>query len=282
MKLEYKIIFLAVLIGILFITAEMISSYISTNPETIDALGPFDILFRPLTMDQGIFINAAILLICFIFGLLLSKLITQVQKEKGVSKQSNIEKNMILDFVPEIVIYMTNEYKIKWGSRSLYDETGLKKIDIVDATIFELGSFVFPAESIEPLYKTFFEKKELTAELKSFKNKYWQIYSNAVRNEKRDVIGYVFLAVDVTKSKTNEEIIRRSYEQLENNIEQFAAVIDNIRNPLSSVVLLAETSEDQNASKIVKKCDDIEEAIAGLDAGWANSEEIRNFLKKHL
>ena len=283
MKLEYRIIILAVLVGVLFITAEMISANISADPDALGAFGVLEFLFQPLTTDLGIYVNAAILLICFIFGLSLSRLVSRIKTEKGVSKQSNIEKNMILDFVPEIVVYMTAKHQIKWASRSLYKASGMTEKDVVGNTIFNLAQTLFPMEPVNFLYSDFIEKQEFTAELKSFKNEYWQIYSNVAKNEKQNITGYVFLAINVTNAKKNEEIIRRSYEQLENNIEKFAAVIDNIRNPLSSVVLLAETSCDKNASeKIVSQCDDIEDAIADLDAGWANSEEIRNFLKQHL
>ncbi|MDV0445798.1 hypothetical protein MmiAt1_13940 [Methanimicrococcus sp. At1] len=283
MKLEYKVIILSVMVGVLFILAEALSRFFASDVETDNIRDALGFLFEPLTTDQGIFFNIVILLLCFVFGVLLARLINQVLKAKGVAKQTDIEKNMILDFVPEIVIYMTNDYKIMWASRSFYTETDLDESDVVGKPITVLGKILFPTDSINTMYAEFLDEKEISAEIKSFKNKYWQIISNASRDDNGEVTGYVLLAIDITVSKLDEEMKRISYERLENNIEQFATVIDNIRNPLSIVVLSAETSSDQETSKkIIAECDEIEEVIAKLDEGWANSEEIRNFLKKHL
>ncbi|WNY23973.1 hypothetical protein MmiHf6_12970 [Methanimicrococcus hongohii] len=283
MKLEYKVIILSVLVGVLFIAAELFSRFVAADPETADFTEMLKFLFEPMTTNEGLFLNLVILLLCFVFGVLLARLINQVLKAKGVAKQTDIEKNMILDAVPEIVIYMTNEYKIKWVSRSFYTETNLTESDIVGNSIKELGDRLFPSETINVMFEEFLEKKDIASEIKSLKGKYWQVISNVAKNDDGEVTGYVLLAIDITANKRDEEMKRISYERLEANIEQFATVIDNIRNPLSSVVLLAETSRDPYASeKIIIQCDEIEEVIAKLDEGWANSEEIRNFLKKHL
>ncbi|WNY29313.1 hypothetical protein MmiEs2_15390 [Methanimicrococcus stummii] len=283
MKLEYKVIILSILVGVLFILAEMLSRYFAAGPETGGLEEILKFLFEPMTTNEGLFFNIVILLLCFVFGVLLARLINQVLKAKGVAKQTDIEKNMILESVPEIVIYMTTEYKIKWASRSLYTETKLTESDVVGKSVMDLAKILFPSEPANTLYSEFLEKKEVDSELKSLKGKYWQVLSNAATNDDNEVTGYVLLAVDITRKKRDEEMIRMSYERLEENIQQFATVIDNIRNPLSSVVLLSEISSDQEtAKKIIIQCDDIEEVIAQLDEGWANSEEIRNFLKKHL
>lgn len=283
MKLEYKVIILSVMVGLLFIAAEMLSRFFAVGSITGSTMEALQFLFEPLTTDEGLFFNFVILLLCFVFGVLLARLISQVLKAKGVAKQTDIEKNMILDFVPEIVIYMTSEYKIVWASRSFYKETNLYESDIVGTSIIEMGRILFPADTANAMFEEFLQKKEVASEIKSFKNKYWQILSNAARDGNGQVNGYVLLAIDITDNKRNEEMKRLSYERLEDNIEQFATVIDNIRNPLSSVVLLAETSSDcETAQKIIQECDDIEEVITRLDEGWSNSEEIRNFLKKDL
>lgn len=283
MKLEYKVIILSVFVGLLFILAELVSNFMAADHEVSGISEALDFLFEPLTTDQGLFFNLIILLLCFVFGVLLARLINQVLKAKGVARQTDIEKNMILESVPEIVIYITNEFKVKWASNSFYKETGFREDDVVDKYIIDLGKNLFSEEKVNLVFAMFMDKKEIAVEMKSIKNKYWQVISNAAVDENGQATGYVLLAIDITANKYEEEMKRLSYERLENNIEQFATVIDNIRNPLSSVVLLAETSEDREAAeKIIKECDEIEEVIARLDEGWANSEEIRNFLKKHL
>jgi PAS domain S-box len=281
MKLEYKIIVLSVMVGVSFIVAESMSTLISNNPNNLTKYLEF--LFEPLTTNQNLFFYISIILLCFIFGFMLSRMINQVLRAKDAAKKNDIEKNMILDFVPEIVIYTDNELRIKWASRSLYTEVGTSKEEMVDRYFDEVALSLFDRETIIEQLNTFRTNPIMNIEMSSKKGKYWQILSNHARDENGNGNGYVFLAIDVTKNKRDEEMKRRSYEQLESNIEQFATVIDNIRNPLSSVVLLAEVSANEKTSeKIIQQCDDIEEVISKLDEGWAKSEDIRNFLKKHL
>jgi len=283
MKLEYKVIILSVMVGILFLLAEMLSRWISSNPNFENSMGPIDFLFEPLTTDQNIFYYLSILILCLIFGFMLARMIKQVLEAKDAARQIGIEKNMILDFVPEIVIYTDKYLHIRWASRSLYTETGISKEDMANKYFDELALNLFERETIIEHVNTFRTNPIMNIEINSKKGKYWQVLSNHAKDENGNDSGYVFLAIDVTKNKHDEEMKRRSYEQLENNIEQFATIIDNIRNPLSSVVLLAEVSDDKKVSdQIIHQCDDIEEVISTLDEGWAKSEDIRNFLKKHL
>jgi len=283
MKLEYKIVILSVTIGILFLLAEMLSRFISENSYVENSTGAVNFLFEPLTTDQSVFLYLSILLLCLIFGVMLARMIRQVLKAKDAARQTDIEKNVVLDSVPEIVMYVNKDYRIRWASQSLYTETGMRKEDLVERYLDDVTKNLFEAELVDEQFKILKAKKTLDIELNSKKGKYWQILSNPATDENGNNNGYVFLAIDITRNKRDEEMKRRSYEQLENNIEQFATVIDNIRNPLSSVVLLAETFENTEISdQIIRQCGDIEEVISRLDEGWANSEDIRNFLKKHL
>lgn len=283
MKLEYKVVILSVMVGVLFILAEMFSRLLSSGPETRSTAEALTFLFEPLTTDQGLFFNLVILLLCFVFGILLARLISQVLKAKDVARQKDIEKNMILEFVPEIVIYINNDYRIKWASRSLYTETGMTESEVVGQIIDNTTGKLFSQEQVNAYLDEFKINKTIDVEIQSRKGKYWQVLSNTAKDENGNVTGYVLLAIDITENKRDEEMKRRSYEQLESNIEQFATVIDNIRNPLSGIVLLSEMSADQKtAGQVVEQCDEIEEVISKLDEGWAKSEDIRDFLKKHL
>ena len=283
MKLERKVVILIVMLGVVFICAELLSTYITTGPNSDKLEESVKFFFEPMTTDQQLFFYMVLLLFCFIFGVILARMVTKVLKANVAVKQINTEKNMILDFVPEIVIYVDKGHRIKWASRSLYTETGLSKKDIVDKYFDDIALDLFDLKIITEEINNLKENRAIDIEVSSRKGKYWQILSNPSKDEKGNETGHVFLAIDITKNKRDEEMKRRSYEQLESNIEQFATVIDNIRNPLSSVVLLADVSDDKKtADQIIQQCDDIEEVISKLDEGWAKSEDIRNFLKKHL
>ncbi len=74
---------------------------------------------------------------------------------------------------------------------------------------------------------------------------------------------------------------KKTYEQIEDNIEKFATLVDRIKNPLMMIVGLAELKADETSRKIVIQVR-IDELITEFDEGWIESESVREFLKKHM
>ncbi len=74
----------------------------------------------------------------------------------------------------------------------------------------------------------------------------------------------------------------KAFEQIDHNIEQFAILVDHIRNPLAAaqgfVEVYVENEEVQ--SKIKEQIDRIIELIKKLEKGWIESEHIREFLRR--
>ncbi len=73
-----------------------------------------------------------------------------------------------------------------------------------------------------------------------------------------------------------------AYTQIESNIEQFAILVDHIRNPLAALSLIAEIEiKDENVKeKILSQLRRVEEVLKRLDEGWLESEKVREFLRK--
>jgi PAS fold. len=282
MKLKYKIVILSVMVGVVFIFTELLSTYLITGPYADKLEGSLRFFFEPMTTDKQLFFYLVLLLICFIFGLMLARMIEKVLKANVTVKQTDNEKNLILDFIPEIIIYVNKNYRVKWASRALYIEMNLSKKEVVDRFIDDITLDLFAQEKVIEKFNELKSMKSMYIELKGKNGKHWQVYSNPVMDENGKDNGFVFLAIDITRSKHDEEMKRRSYEQLENNIEKFATVVDSIRNPLSSIILLAEMSIDKEiAEEIIHQSNEIEASIADLDEGWSKSENIQRFLKKH-
>ncbi len=76
---------------------------------------------------------------------------------------------------------------------------------------------------------------------------------------------------------------RKAFKQIEQNIEEFAILVDHIRNPLAIILGTAELQiDDEEVRKIIEDAvDKIEDTITRLDMGWLKSEEVRNFLKRY-
>jgi|GEM_PF-947060 PAS domain S-box-containing protein len=73
-----------------------------------------------------------------------------------------------------------------------------------------------------------------------------------------------------------------SIRQIERNIEQFAVLVDHIRNPLAAIAGITETEikDRKVAEKIQNQVQRINRVVEKLDKGWIQSEKIREFLKK--
>jgi transcriptional regulator with GAF, ATPase, and Fis domain len=74
----------------------------------------------------------------------------------------------------------------------------------------------------------------------------------------------------------------RSLKRLEKNVEEFAILVDHIRNPLSIISGTIELEiEDENVREVIDEAvKKIEDVVSRLDRGWLESEQIRDFLKK--
>ena len=79
-----------------------------------------------------------------------------------------------------------------------------------------------------------------------------------------------------------EEQKRGAYEQLSENILQFAALIDEIRNPLAVLTGLVElkVEDEELLREIMEQIYKIDKVCDKLEKGWVETEKVREFLEK--
>ncbi len=87
---------------------------------------------------------------------------------------------------------------------------------------------------------------------------------------------------DVTDCWLEVEKRRKAFMQIDRNIEQFATLIDEIRNPASVIMHHAETCPRNCSNIVVKQTDRIENIVSRLEQGWLESEKVRAFLKRDM
>ncbi len=86
------------------------------------------------------------------------------------------------------------------------------------------------------------------------------------------------LAIEASKAEEEKWI---AFEQIERNIEHFAILADQIRNPLAAISILTEMEvKGETKDKILKQIKRIEELLTMLDRGWLDSEAIREYLRR--
>jgi len=76
----------------------------------------------------------------------------------------------------------------------------------------------------------------------------------------------------------------RLLEQIRKNIEQFAILVDHIRNPLAAAQGFVElyVDDEDAVKKIKEQFGRIVDLVEQLEKGWVESEKIREYLRKTL
>ncbi len=89
-------------------------------------------------------------------------------------------------------------------------------------------------------------------------------------------------ARDISDRKRDEELRRQAYDQIAQNIEDFAELVDRIRNPLMSVMGYAELSETMHSSIIIEEAKKIEEITQKISESYLETEEVRQILRSEI
>jgi CheY-like chemotaxis protein len=87
---------------------------------------------------------------------------------------------------------------------------------------------------------------------------------------------------DVTDRVMEEELRKKAYQQIDLNIEHFASLVDEIRNPNSVIIGVAEQLDGKTSRCILTQAERIESIINRLDEQWVASENVRQFLRRTL
>lgn len=125
------------------------------------------------------------------------------------------------------------------------------------------------------------EGMEIPFKRKDGRVAYIEINTAPVRENGR-IVGFQGVVRDITERKEMELMKAEAFAQIDRNIEQFATLGDEIRNPLAVIVGIADLHcDDENAEKIFEQAGIIDRIITRLDKGWIESGKVREFLRKH-
>lgn len=87
---------------------------------------------------------------------------------------------------------------------------------------------------------------------------------------------------DITGRKRIEEQLKTvGIEQIEQNMEQFQILNDQIRTPLQAIMLYLSLGNFEHREKIEEQVKTIDSLVARLDRGWLESEKVHSFLLRH-
>jgi PAS domain S-box-containing protein len=87
---------------------------------------------------------------------------------------------------------------------------------------------------------------------------------------------------DITDRKYFEEQLKNEgMAQIEQNMEQFQILNDQIRNPLQAILGYLQLDDPVYLPKIIQQVQEIDDLVSRLDKGWVESEKVRSFLFRH-
>ncbi len=112
---------------------------------------------------------------------------------------------------------------------------------------------------------------------------YADVHANPVRDRDTGVLRGILVQIqNVTDHVHMEDLRQQAFSQIEKNIEQFAILADHIRLPLQVILGMADLIDDGEASERIRgQVERINDIVKQLDRGWAESREIREFLRRN-
>ncbi len=107
-------------------------------------------------------------------------------------------------------------------------------------------------------------------------------HNTLIRDKTNKIIGTLSSGEDITERNQMIEEMRKAFEQIDKNIEQFAILVDSIRNPLAVIVALVDLYGETEKEIIFEHAGSIDKIIENIDQRTLESKEVREFLKKHF
>ena len=140
--------------------------------------------------------------------------ITERKRSEEALKRSELEKLMVLENIPDLVVYQDTKNKVIWANSSTAKAFGKKLEEIEGATCYRVFHGRDRACAGCPINKAkttgFLEESEMT----SPDGRYWMISGNPVKDASGAVIGIVEVAVDITEQKRAENLLRDKEQRL--------------------------------------------------------------------
>ena len=139
--------------------------------------------------------------------------ITESKRSEEALKRSELEKLMVLENIPDLVVYQDTKNKVVWANSSTAKAFGKKLEEIAGATCYKVFHGRDRACVGCPINKAkktgFLEQSEMT----SPDGRRWMISGSPVKDASGAVIGIVEVAVDITEKRRAEEKLRESEEK---------------------------------------------------------------------
>ena len=187
--------------------------------------------------------------------------------------------NALLNTIPDALVLLDHEKKIVAVNETMARQVqksreALKGLDIADLPLANTGTL----QQIDDLYV---KGRPVHGEERRG-DRWYEVSMFPMTGTNGRITRIAIQSHDITGRKHFEEQLKNGgVAQIEQNMEQFQTLNDQIRNPLQAILGYLQLGDPAYHPKIIHQVREIDNLVVRLDKGWVESEKVRSFLLRH-
>ncbi len=168
---------------------------------------------------HGLLTRLTLLIIFMVFGLMISNAFRKQERIENTLRESEKEKNNILNSIVELFAYHNQEMEVVWANEAAARSLDLELPELLGRHCYELWHQRTEPCPECPVVKAFQTGKPHEAEQTSPDGRIWYIRGYPVFDADGNIKGCIELCRDITRRKNTEEALKTSEEFLRNMVE---------------------------------------------------------------
>jgi PAS domain S-box-containing protein len=187
----------------------------------------------------------------------------------------------LLNAIPDALALLNRVKRIVAVNEAMARKMGRSSADLLGVAIADLIGAGALCVSIGEIDLLFQEGTPLCFEEEQ-DGRWFQTTMYPIHDGEGKIARIAIQSHDITDWKSMEERMKREgLSQIEQNMEQFLILNDEIRNPLQVITGYADLSDNKFKEQIDEQIRIINNLVTRLDEGWIESEKVRSFLIRH-
>lgn len=208
-----------------------------------------------------------------------------IERRRGINERTIRESerimNILLNAVPDDLALINQEKKIIAVNDSMAEKLGTDRKAVAGKNIGDFISSAVLDDTLNQINRTPANSGQIYFDEK-WNDRWLETSVFPVQDESGKDVSIAIQSHDVTRHKTIEEELKKDVLlQIEENIEKFQILNDQIRNPLQVIRGYLSLSPPKYHDDINTQIEIINNIVTQLDMGWLESQKVQQFLLKH-
>ena len=210
--------------------------------------------------------------------------VTGLRKAEDAARQSETRYRAIVEDQSEIIVRTSPDGKVTFVNNAFCRFFG-KERGQLEGSVFRPDLAEDDTTRVDALLASLTHERSVgNIEHRVFVDgeEYWLHWNHrALFGPDGRLSEYQSVGHDITSQKRIEQARREALDRISQNMEQFQALNDQIRNPLQGIIGIADLANGPFTERIMQHAREIDAIINTLDRGWIESSKVREFLRKH-